>query len=94
MIIFDILRSIFTTDTTKNHEGNTKTNHHPDNHRLIPVMQNYGQSTVLSKGRHANPEEIINGSVNWKDGDPSTKRILGGSIIEIECDTEEKRNIL
>ncbi|HBH08450.1 MAG TPA: hypothetical protein DDX40_03500 [Rikenellaceae bacterium] len=43
---------------------------------------------------YANPEEIINGSVNWNDGDPSTKRILGGSIIEIECDTEEKRNIL
>ena len=42
----------------------------------------------------ANPEEIINGSVNWKDGDPSTKRIIGGKIIGVECDTEDKVNIL
>lgn len=42
----------------------------------------------------ANPEDIINGSVNWKDGDPSTKRIIGGKIIGVECDTEDKVNIL
>ena len=42
----------------------------------------------------SNPEEIINGSVNWKDGDPSTKRIIGGKIIGVECDTEDKVNIL
>ena len=29
---------------------------------------------------YANPEEIINGSVDWKDGDPSTKKIIGGKI--------------
>uniref|UniRef100_UPI004028AB21 M23 family metallopeptidase n=1 Tax=Candidatus Cryptobacteroides bacterium TaxID=3085639 RepID=UPI004028AB21 len=43
---------------------------------------------------YANPEEIINGSVNWKDGDPSTKKIIGGKIVGVECDTEEKVNIL
>lgn len=43
---------------------------------------------------YANPEEIINGSVNWKDGDPSTKNIIGGKIVGVECDTEEKVNIL
>lgn len=43
---------------------------------------------------YANPEEIINGFVNWKDGDPSTKKIIGGKIIGVECDTEEKVNIL
>ena len=39
---------------------------------------------------YANPEEIINGFVNWKDGDPSTKIIVDGQIISVECDTEEK----
>ena len=43
---------------------------------------------------YANPEEIINGFVNWKDGDPSTKKIIGGKIVGVECDTEEKVNIL
>lgn len=43
---------------------------------------------------YANPEEIINGFVNWKDGDPSTKIIVDGQIISVECDTEEKVNIL
>lgn len=49
-----------------------------------------------SNGRYsyANPEEIINGSVNWKDGDSSTKRIIGGSIIGVKCDMEKKRNTL
>ena len=42
----------------------------------------------------ANPEKIINGSVDWKDGDPSTKKIIGGKIVGVECDTEEKVNIL
>lgn len=42
----------------------------------------------------ANPEKIINGSVNWKDGDPSTKIIIGGKIVGVECDTEDKVNIL
>ena len=42
----------------------------------------------------ANPEKIINGSVNWKDGDPSSKRIIGGKIVGVECNTEEKVNIL
>lgn len=42
----------------------------------------------------ANPEEIINGSVNWKDGDPSTKIIVDGRIIDVKCDTEDKVNIL
>ncbi len=42
----------------------------------------------------ANPEKIINGSVNWKDGDPSSKKIIGGKIVGVECDTEEKVNIL
>lgn len=42
----------------------------------------------------ANPEKIINGSVDWKDGDPSTKKIIGGKIVDVECDTEEKVNIL
>lgn len=41
-----------------------------------------------------NPEEIINGFVNWKDGDPSSKKIIGGKIVGVECDTEEKVNIL
>lgn len=43
---------------------------------------------------YANPEEIINGFVNWKDGDPSSKKIIGGKIVGVECDTEEKVNIL
>ena len=42
----------------------------------------------------ANTEKIINGSVDWKDGDPSTKKIIGGKIVGVECDTEEKVNIL
>lgn len=42
----------------------------------------------------ANPEKIINGSVDRKDGDPSTKKIIGGKIVGVECDTEEKVNIL
>lgn len=42
----------------------------------------------------ANPEKIINESVDWKDGDPSTKKIIGGKIVGVECDTEEKVNIL
>lgn len=42
----------------------------------------------------ANPEKIINGFVDWKDGDPSTKKIIGGKIVGVECDTEEKVNIL
>lgn len=41
-----------------------------------------------------NPEEIINGFVNWKDGDPSTKIIVDGQIISVECDTEDKVNFL
>ena len=43
---------------------------------------------------YANPEEIINGFVNWKDGDSSTKIIVDGQIISVECDTEDKVNFL
>ena len=42
----------------------------------------------------ANPEEVINGSVNWEGGDPSTRKILGGKIVGVECDTEDKVNML
>lgn len=44
-----------------------------------------------SNGKYVykNPEEIINGLVNWKDGDSSTKKILDGAIVEIDCDPEE-----
>jgi hypothetical protein len=37
---------------------------------------------------YANPEKIINGTVNWKDGDSATKQIIDGLIINIICDTE------
>lgn len=45
-----------------------------------------------SNGRYvyANPEEIINGSVNWKDNDPSTKKIIDERIIDIKCSSEKK----
>lgn len=45
-----------------------------------------------SKGRYvyANPEEIINGSINWKDQDPATKLIIDANLIDIKCDSERK----
>lgn len=49
-----------------------------------------------SKGNYiyANPELIINGSVNWMDSESSGTIIIDDLIINIECDTENKHNLL
>lgn len=49
-----------------------------------------------SKGNYiyANPELIINGSVNWMDSESSGTIIIDVLIINIECDTENKHNLL
>lgn len=39
---------------------------------------------------YSNPEAIINGSINWKDKDPSTKKITDENIIDIKCSSEKK----
>ena len=52
----------------------------------------YKIKSINGKYQYANPEDIINGFVNWKDKDSSSKEIIDGMIIDIKCDTEDKRN--
>ena len=91
---------------TPAHSGeNIKTLIYFASYRLISYI---AQNNVANKHLHlvykvkdsngvyvfANPEEVINGSVNWEGGDPSTRKIIGGKIVGVECDTEDKVNIL
>ena len=66
--------------------------------RKITIIGDYSLAGIPSEVKNGTvitfPEKIINGSVNWKDGDPSSKKIIGGKIVGVECNTEEKVNIL